>query len=368
MSGVRWSNSIASFWDKVGRDERRNRSGIQGRAMSAAVIALVAAGAAAISAGLIVVLHPLLVRYALAKPNARSSHREPTPQGGGVAVIAAVVIVIIAAAAGGRLPDAENASVAIVLGAAVFVAAVGAVDDLRAIAVSPRLLLQMLAVVMVLVALPADLRLLPVLPWWVERALLAIGCLWFVNLTNFMDGIDWMTVAEVVPLAVGLVVLGMLDALPAHATAVAAALAGAVVGFAPFNRPVAGLFLGDVGSLPIGLLLAWLLVLLGGQGHLAAAVLLPLYYVADATITLLRRIINREPFWLAHRSHFYQRATDNGFSVVEIVRRVFLVNVALVMLAVATVLANGPLIVSLAVLCGVATVAWLLVSFSRGRP
>ncbi len=51
-----------------------------------------------------------------------------------------------------------------------------------------------------------------------------------------------------------------------------------MLGFAPFNRPVARLFLGDVGSLPIGLLLGWLLLLLAGSGHLAAALLLPLYY------------------------------------------------------------------------------------------
>ena len=70
---------------------------------------------------------------------------------------------------------------------------------------------------------------------------------------------------------------------------IALALFGAMLGFAPFNRPVAKLFLGDGGSLPIGLVLGWLLLQLAGNGHLAAALLLPLYYVADATITLLRR-------------------------------------------------------------------------------
>jgi UDP-N-acetylmuramyl pentapeptide phosphotransferase/UDP-N-acetylglucosamine-1-phosphate transferase len=68
-----------------------------------------------------------------------------------------------------------------------------------------------------------------------------------------MDGIDWMTVAEVVPLTVGLIVFGLAGLLPHDATLVAAALTGAIIGFAPFNRPVAKLFLGDVGSLPIGL-------------------------------------------------------------------------------------------------------------------
>ena len=93
---------------------------------------------------------------------------------------------------------------------------------------------------------------------------------------------------------------------------VAVALCGAMLGFAPFNKPVAKIFLGDVGSLPIGLLLFWLLLLLAGSGHLAAAMLLPLYYLADTTITLLRRLIAGEPVTQAHRKHFYQRALDGG--------------------------------------------------------
>ncbi len=99
------------------------------------------------------------------------------------------------------------------------------------------------------------------------------------------------------------------------------------------NKPVATVFLGDVGSLPIGLLLGWLLLQLAGSGHLAAALILPLYYLADATITLGCRIAGGEAFWQAHRRHFYQRATDNGFSVPAIVTRVVLVNFALAAIA-----------------------------------
>ena len=96
-----------------------------------------------------------------------------------------------------------------------------------------------------------------------------------------------------------------------------------MLGFAPFNRPVAKLFLGDGGSLPIGLVLGWLLLQLAGNGHLAAALLLPLYYVADATITLVRRMARGERITEAHRSHFYQIATTRGFSVMDVVKRVF---------------------------------------------
>ncbi len=292
--------------------------------------------AAIISAALIVVLRPLLARYALARPNARSSHAQPTPQGGGIAVIAATILV--AACAVVFAPDlvADHRQLAIVFAAAVGLAIVGVTDDMRPMEALPRLVLQAAAVGVVIAALPAELRVLPVLPWWAERLCILIGGVWLVNLTNFMDGIDWMTVAEVVPVTAALAVFGMMGALPPDATAAALALCGAMIGFAPFNRPVARLFLGDVGSLPIGLLLGWLLVLLAGRGHLVAALLLPLYYLADATITVLRRLMRGEPITQAHRSHFYQRALDRGFSAIQIVRRVFIANVLLGALAAVT--------------------------------
>src|SRR5262249_16798669 len=177
----------------------------------------------------------------------------------------------------------------------------------------------------------------------------------------------WMTVAEAVPVGAGVVLLGAASGMPAPALVVAFALLGALIGFAPFNRPVARLFLGDVGSLPIGLLLGWLLVFLAGRGHLGAARLLPLYYLADATITLGQRLANRERVWEAHRSHFYQRATTRGFTVLEIVARVFAVNVALVALAAATVWWTTGLASLAMVALGGALVAWLLSTFAPGR-
>ena len=161
--------------------------------------------------------------------------------------------------------------------------------------------------------------------------------------------------------------LGLIGAAPPSAVLVALALLGAMIGFAPFNRPVARLFLGDVGSLPIGLMLGWILMMLASRGHLAAALLLPLYYLADATITLARRLARREAVWQAHRTHFYQRATDGGFSVTEIVVRVFVLNLALATLALVSAI-EPDLRVDLATLAlGGALVAWLLGTFARGK-
>jgi UDP-N-acetylmuramyl pentapeptide phosphotransferase/UDP-N-acetylglucosamine-1-phosphate transferase len=314
---------------------------------------------------LIVLLHPVLQRYALAKPNARSSHRVPTPQGGGIAVIAATLAAsgIGLVAFGAPL----TASLTAAFAGVIVMACVGVADDVRPLAVAPRLLLQTFAVAAVIYALPNELRVLPIVPFWLERALLFVGGLWFVNLVNFMDGIDWMTVVEVIPIAAALAALGALAAVPSEAVVVALALGGAVAGFAYFNRPAAKLFLGDVGSLPIGLLVGWLLVLLAGAGHLAAALLLPLYYLADATLTLLRRLSSGERVWQAHRTHYYQRATDRGFTVTEIVARVFIVNLVLAALALITVLAGSHFVDAAAFACGAALVAALLYGFTRKR-
>jgi UDP-N-acetylmuramyl pentapeptide phosphotransferase/UDP-N-acetylglucosamine-1-phosphate transferase len=323
--------------------------------------------AAFLSALLIVVLRPLLARYALARPNARSSHTIPTPQGGGIAVVAAMIVVSYGALLLWPAGDAGTMPPAILTTAVILIAAVGIMADIHPIAVAPRLLLQTLAVVAMIYSLPVELRVLPILPWWIERILLVIGELWFVNLVNFMDGLDWMTVAEAVPLTAALAAIGVLGILPPHAIVISLALCGAMIGFAFFNRPVAKLFLGDVGSLPIGLVLGWLLVLVAGSGGRAAAILLPLYYLADATITLGRRFMRGEPIWQAHRSHFYQCATDRGFRVIEVVARIFFVNLALAALALATVLKPSRGLDVAALAAGAVLVAWLLIGFARGR-
>lgn len=324
--------------------------------------------AAAISAALIVALKPLLVRYSLARPNARSSHIVPTPQGGGIAVIAATIVAGTAALIFLSPALDQQLQVWILFTAAAFLAVVGAVDDIHTIEVAPRLIMQFIATGLIIALLPNDIHVVPMLPLVIERTLLVIAGVWFVNLTNFMDGIDWMTVTEVAAITVGLALLAVIGALPMPPTIVALALLGAIIGFAPFNRPVAKLFLGDVGSLPIGLILLWLLMQLAGRGHLAAALLLPLYYIADATITLALRVARGESIVQAHRSHFYQRATDCGWSVPAIVTAVALTNAVLVLLAISSVWFPTVGVQIATLVAGAAAVAVLLRRLTRGGP
>jgi UDP-N-acetylmuramyl pentapeptide phosphotransferase/UDP-N-acetylglucosamine-1-phosphate transferase len=305
---------------------------------------------------------PLLQRYALARPNARSSHRIPTPQGAGIAIVAATLLVASLWAAW------LNAPIPLVLIAATLVIAlVGFADDIKHLPVLLRLVLQAASVGALVFTTPDTLRIIPALPLALERGLILTAGVWFVNLVNFMDGLDLMTVSEVIPIAAALALLGWLGDLPLPAALVAAALCGAMVGFAPFNRPVAKVFLGDVGSLPIGLLLGWCLLGLAWHQQIAAALLLPAYYLADSTVTLFRRLARAEPFWSAHRSHFYQRATDNGFTVSRVVGEVFALNLLLALLALVTIKVTSTTITTLALLAGAIAVGFVLRRFSKER-
>jgi UDP-N-acetylmuramyl pentapeptide phosphotransferase/UDP-N-acetylglucosamine-1-phosphate transferase len=169
-----------------------------------------------------------------------------------------------------------------------------------------------------------------------------------------------------VPVAVAIAVLNALGAVPATIAVLALALLGATLGFAVFNRHPAQIFLGDAGSLPIGLCLAFMLIFVA-KTHLAASLLLALYTMADSTLTLLRRIRAKEPILSAHRTHFYQRGVAAGLSVPQVTFRVLLLQSLLAGLAIATVLFPT---LPAALVClglGVLATALVLAALAEGR-
>ena len=178
----------------------------------------------------IVLLRPWLASHAVARPNVRSSHFAPVPQGGGIGVVIAVLAVTAGAILLTRhLALGQMEEFVFVSAAAILLMVVGTMDDIRALPATARLLVQFAAIAAVVLALPEQVRVLPELPWWFDRACLLIGGVWFVNLTNFMDGIDWMTVAEVVPVTGAMVLLGIAGTIDLVAAAAAAALFGAML-------------------------------------------------------------------------------------------------------------------------------------------
>ena len=166
---------------------------------------------------LILALTPLFRNFAVAIPTHRSSHRSPTPQWGGLAIsVAALGVSAGAMLLSGLWDEAARNGVLMALLAALLMVLLGAADDHFELDALAKLAVQAAAVALMLGALPEGMRALPFFPYWLERGLLFVGALWFINLVNFMDGIDWMMVAEVVPVTAGIAVIGALGALPAR--------------------------------------------------------------------------------------------------------------------------------------------------------
>ncbi|MEZ5873293.1 MAG: glycosyl transferase [Hyphomicrobiales bacterium] len=326
--------------------------------------AAVVAASAAISAGLIIVLKPVLSRHLVAHPNARSSHATATPQGAGLAVMAALLAVSIAAVLLGVA--APPPSLLPVLAGAVFLTVVGALDDAHTLSALWRFAGQTLAALAIVFTLPDDFRLIEVLPFAIERALMVVGVVWFVNAINFLDGLDWMMVAQVVPMTLGIAILHWFGVVPSAIGLLALVLLGATLGFAIFNKHPAQIFLGDAGSLPMGFILAYMLIYVA-EVHLVSALLLALYTLADSIITLLRRAFAGEHIFSAHRSHFYQRAVAKGLSVPQVTTRVFWLGLWLMTLAIAAAQARTLAVDISAFLMGLAGVGCVLFSLARGR-
>jgi UDP-N-acetylmuramyl pentapeptide phosphotransferase/UDP-N-acetylglucosamine-1-phosphate transferase len=295
-----------------------------------AVVGAVVTFLASLLATRLVLAH-LSRRAILDHPNPRSSHAVPTPRGGGLALIAVLVPAwaLVALFAPGGSPAALWP-----LAAALLLAAVSWRDDLAGLPAHIRLLAHIGAVAVGLLAFAGEGPIFRgLLPLSLDRAAAGLLWLWFLNLFNFMDGIDGIAGGESAALGIGVALVAWLAALPPATALYGLTAAAAALGFLWWNWHPARIFLGDVGSVPLGYLLAWLLLELASRGAWAAALILPLYYLADASLTLLARLLRGERIWRAHREHFYQRAVQGGLTHAQVVRAILVADAALVALA-----------------------------------
>ena len=232
-------------------------------------------------------------RHWLAQPNRRSLHRAATPTSGGLGFAALLSLHLAFAAQ--EAPAAGGWAAA---GAGL--ALLGWADDRREIGRGIRLGGQLLAVLVMLWWFRLDW------PWW-GWALATALLLWHINLCNFMDGIDGL--AAVQCLFFCLAALWLAGDLPPWQQSLLWLTAGAMLGFLSCNWPPARIFMGDAGSLFLGLLTGGLFLRAWADGNLpfaAGAILLTGFWF-DASCTLCVRIATGQPFWEAHRSHLYQK-------------------------------------------------------------
>ncbi|WP_157959830.1 MraY family glycosyltransferase [Devosia submarina] len=243
-------------------------------------------------------------------PNHRSSHHVPTPSGGGAAIATSTLLALLILGLSG-----ESQLWPILLATAL-IAALGLADDLRDLPAALRFPMQALvlgALVWALGPLP-DLPLMPTLT--LSGMLLALivlfGGLWWLNLFNFMDGIDGLAGTQAIFILLGACLLwwtGHPEAPETPAFWMALTTSAATAGFLLRNWPPARIFMGDAGSNSLALIIfaLALLTLSAGQIGYQAWLILPSVFVSDATLTLVRRMSRGEKPWHAHRRHAYQQ-------------------------------------------------------------
>lgn len=284
------------------------------------------------SIGLYLLNRLLPARFLAARMNARSNHTTVARQIGGGALIPATVATLLIFA-----PDLEiNTHLAISLScASLLLWIIGGLDDRYELSEIIRLGSQFLAAGLVVYGLGQDFRLLPgILPNWLEIILIVFALVTAINVTNFMDGLDLMTSAGIgLPLA-GIGILAVLGLAGMESGGIAVIAAGGILGFTLFNRPPATIFLGDSGSLPLGLIMGTALLLLARETHISVALILPLYYVLDAGTTIIMRLSQGENILKAHSKHAYQVAKRSGWSVPKVICHVALLNLILIVCAI----------------------------------
>lgn len=264
--------------------------------------------AALVTALSVATLLPVLRRLSIVDvPNERSSHARPTPRAGGLAVvlgIGAAALVSTAVASPLSWP---------LLVVALCLAGVGLLDDLRSLRSGPRLGLQFVAAV-VLVLWASSAHGSAGVPGVAFATLGTIGVVGYVNAFNFMDGVNGISALNAAVAGGWFAWLGerhdIVGVVP-----VALALSGAALGFLPWNAPRARVFLGDVGSYGVGALIAGLALVCWAAGASWLLCVAPLVvYGADTATVLVKRALGRRPLMQAHREHVYQRLVDAGWS------------------------------------------------------
>lgn len=320
--------------------------------------------AAAVIAGLLVGLsRPWLARLAPATPGPRSSHGSAVPQGGGIGTMAAFALVCVA---GTLLLGLNLSRILPLLVALAAITALGLVDDIRPLGWRTKLLLQAGCCTIAVAGLPSLAgQTGSAALFWLERVAMTLVLVVNVNFVNFVDGIDEITVAHAGPGLAAAALSCLVAPIAPEASLAAAAGLGALLGFWFWNRHPARIFLGDAGSLPVGLLMAWLALAMAASGFWAAGLLITLYPLVEAGLTLIRRVRAGARLTQPHRDHAYQRAVDTGIPARRVAATVAVVATAVAMLALVDLVTDNHLVNVAAVAIGLAWIVFPIIGWLR---
>ena len=251
------------------------------------------------------VLQVALRKKILDLPNERSSHSTPKPRAGGIGIFAGLLVALLAMGSGEWMA-------LVPLGACAWI---GLHDDVLSLRASVKGLLLLAAAFVGAIAWNGAVRVASGTPFAGDVGLgpLAVPLTvlfltGYANAFNFMDGIDGIATLTAIVSAAVFTVAGLVHADPLLAS-LGGAIVGAALGFLPWNFPAARIFMGDAGSLPLGMALATCAVMANASGSLAfpASVLLLGPFLFDVAFTLVRRATGGRKIGAPHKEHLYQR-------------------------------------------------------------
>ena len=253
------------------------------------------------------ILAPMTLPYAkrlslMDISNHRSSHDGITPRGGGIVFIIVFYIGILFYCILKGMPDL---SALMILFCGIIMAIVGWLDDFADLSVRIRFGIQFLVVLISCLFLS---RIWPIIPVVLEKTVIILAWMWFINLFNFMDGTDGYATQEAFFICIGLFILGV------SFGNIVLILGFSVLGFLRVNYPKANIFMGDVGSIFLGYIFGGFLIFSIAEHSISIvqAVILTSLFSVDATYTLLKRGLQKKKVWKAHREHWYQRLNVTG--------------------------------------------------------
>ncbi len=279
-------------------------------------------------------LTAVMRRYAIAKniydvPNARSSHTVSTPRGGGVSIVSVFLLTLIFYWWSSGISERPSI-LGIILGGGI-VAMVGFWDDHKHIPARWRFFTHLFAAIVSLYFLP-ELPELRVFSTSINLSMVTypfyvLMLIWLLNLYNFMDGIDGIASIEAITVSVGAAVILLLNEIAAGAQ-ILLILSACVAGFLVWNWPPARIFMGDASSGFLGFTLGLMAVITSNNDaiNLWSWLILLAVFVVDATYTLIRRMVNGDTWYEAHRSHAYQILARQCHSQKKVTIAVLIVN------------------------------------------
>ena len=275
-------------------------------------------------------------------PAERSNHKTPTPKGAGLIIIPIVAISTLIFFYFFLQPLNEWA---IIFFLCFFLGMISFIDDIKNLSIKSRLLLQTLIVgLSLLIYYESVTTNLLSLPVSYEKYFSLINCLlflffllswmWIINLYNFMDGIDGLTAIQVCTVAICVNFLSIFGYLNDEYQIFSLILFSVYLAFYKFNKSPAKIFLGDVGSIPSGYLIGFMMIsCLVTNGVLLPIIIVNMYYILDSTSTLLIRIVKKENILKAHSDHFYQKMLRKGYQHSFVIKWIFGLNSILLILS-----------------------------------